>query len=368
MSGMKVFMVFHSIGYGGADKMFAYIANTLSIKGFKVFIYTYESLDTPHYNLNESITLIREEKHYKRSHLNKIFQLINTRRHIRGIKPSIVVSFMSTSNFFSIISTRFTGIPALVSERGYPIAEKGLFSWIKKKSLIFAEAAVFQTEGAKRLYPRKLQINSKVIPNPVMSVDISLSSWNKRKKEISFVARFDINQKRQDIMVEAFREVSLKFPDYKLVFYGDGPDEKIIRKLVDSYHLTDKVIFKGKVDNVIGHLKQSKIFVISSDFEGIPNALVEAMSIGLPCVSTDCEPGGARMLINNNQNGILVPPNNSNSLAKAIMYLLENPSAAESMGIMAKQINDKYSEDKIQNEWVTFVNEVIKKTNKNCNL
>lgn len=361
MSKIKVMMVFHSIGYGGADKMFAYIANTLSKHQFEVSIYTYESNEEPHYQLENNIKVIKETKYFNRSNMNKIFQLLNTRRNIKRYKPDIVISFMSTSNFFSVIGTRFSGIPVLISERGNPGIERGFFSWIKQKTLIFSEAAVFQTEGAKEYFPKILQKKSRIIPNPVLATSVKVPPWDERGNEISFVSRFDIKQKRHDVVIAAFKKVSTIYPEYKLVFYGDGQDEPEVRKLVNNYSLNEKVIFKGKVNDVIKQIAHSKLFVMSSDFEGIPNALIEAMSLGLPCISTDCDPGGARFLIENHVNGILVPKGDSDALAEAIMNLLKNPHFADNLGQQAREINHEYSEEKIQQKWIEYIKNVVSK-------
>jgi len=364
MKKIKVLIIYHRIGYGGANKMLAFLANTLSNRGFEVTIYTYESNENSHYKLDEKIVLIKEHKYYRRSHKNKVFQFINVVRYIFRLKPDIVISFMSTSNFFATIGSRLCGVPNIVSERGNPKSERGVFAWLKHKSLLFARGAVFQTEGAREYFSNSLQKRSTIIPNPVMNIDIEAQDWNKRLNEIVFVARFDIRQKRQDVMVNAFAIVAKKYKDYKLIFYGDGDDMLEIKNLVNTLSLTNKVIFKGKIDNVLSNIVNSKIFVLSSDYEGIPNALIEAMSLGLTCISTDCEPGGARFLIKNYKNGILVPKGNSQLLAEAIKYLIDNPIIAEEIGNNAKNIKKRFNKEKIQNMWIDYIYQIIATYNK----
>jgi glycosyltransferase involved in cell wall biosynthesis len=359
MKKLKVLMIYHQIGYGGANKMLAFLANTLSSRGFEVHIYTYESNEEPHYKLNERIHLIKEKKYYKRSHKNKVYQFINVIKHIGKLKPDIVISFMSTSNFFATIGARLNGVPNIISERGNPESEKGVFAWLKQKSLLFTRGAVFQTEGAKVYFPRVIQERSIVIPNPVMDINREALSWDERHDEIVFVARFEIKQKRQDIMVKAFQKIAKKYESYKLIFYGEGQDMEEIVNLVNSLSLNDRVIFKGKVENVVDEIINSKLFVLSSDYEGIPNALIEAMSLGLTCISTDCDPGGARLLIKNNINGVLIPKGNDESLSEAIDYLINNPNIAEEIGKNARSIQKIFKKEKIQDMWVDYISKIV---------
>jgi glycosyltransferase involved in cell wall biosynthesis len=181
-----------------------------------------------------------------------------------------------------------------------------------------------------------------------------------RNDEIAFVARFDIKQKRQDVMIDAFAIVTKQYPQLKLVFYGDGePDIDIIKKSVVDYGLTDKVIFKGVVNDVIENIKNSKLYVLSSDYEGLPNSLIEAMVAGLTVVSTDCSPGGARELINNGQNGLITPCGDAEKLAKAIIYVLDNPEEAEQMGKEAQKIANISNPNVIFSKWEKYIDSFL---------
>lgn len=355
----KILFIFHKISYGGANKMLAFVANTLAKKGFEVFIYTYEGNEEPNYKLDENIKLIKEMKYYKRSNKNKIFQLGQTIKHINALKPNLVISFMSTSNFFAVIGAKLSRVPVIVCERGNPFVEISTLSKIKKVVVNFAEGIVFQTNGAKEYYSDKIQNRSTVIPNPVRKTKIFVEKWSERKNKIAFVGRHEIINKRQDLLVEAFKNVVEIYPNYSLHIYGDGDDEMKIRALVKKLSLEDKVIFEGKKDDILNEIKDSKLFVLTSDNEGIPNALAEAMSIGLPCISTDCTAGGARLLIEDGNNGLLVKKGDSIAISNAIISLIENPALCEKLGVNAKKIVEKFSEEKIAEKWVIYINKII---------
>ncbi len=359
MDKKKVLIIYHKIGYGGANKMLTFLANRLVKGNFDVSVYTYASNEEPTYKLHDKITLIKENRVSHNYLFRRFIELFKVVKMIHRQKPDVVISFLTNSNVFSIIGTRFTKIPVIISERGDPRAEKGLLAKIKQSFFSLAEGAVFQTEGAKNFFPNKLQNRSTIIPNPVLMPDIKIQKWEDRKNEISFVARFDIKQKRQDIMIKAFAKIAARYPDMILVFYGDGDDIDRINELVVNYNLKGRVVFKGKVNNIIDQISTSKIFVLTSDFEGIPNALIEAMSLGLPCVSTDCEPGGARLLIKNGINGILVPKADIDAIANSIAFFIENSEIADKLGNKAKDICNDFSPENIEKAWVKYIEKII---------
>ena len=145
-----------------------------------------------------------------------------------------------------------------------------------------------------------------------------------------------------------------------LKLIGDGPDIEKGKKLVENLGIKDKVLFVGQLKDPIVNMVDSKLFVLSSDFEGIPNALTEAMAAGLPCISTDVSPGGARLLIEDGKNGIIVPCGDKDEMANAIIYILEHPRIADQMGNEAKKITHRFTEDIIYNMWKVFFSDVIK--------
>ena len=171
------------------------------------------------------------------------------------------------------------------------------------------------------------------------------------EKKIVCVARLDIYQKRQDVVINAFKTIADKYDEYILELYGDGieEDEKTLKELAKS---CPRIHFKGKTRDIVGAIQNASIAVLCSDFEGIPNSLLEYMSLGIPSISTDCSPGGAAMIIENYKNGILVNRNSPEDLASAISYMIDNPSEAERMGQEGCKVVSRFSEQKIKNDWL----------------
>lgn len=350
-------LIIHALGYGGAGKMIAKLANALARRDdLEVIIYVEEKKGI-HYPMDSRVNIYQEtdffENYYTR-HFQQIFQL---RRRVKEINPDLIVSFQTNQNALAVLAAMGRHIPVIISERGDPYHYTNIVAKLKKWVINNADGGVFQTHKAMEYFGKKLQKRSKVIYNPCPPDIVKRPNWKDRKNEIAFVARFDIQQKRQDLMVDAFALVVPKHPEIKLVFYGIGePDMTTIKKKVEMLGLQDHVIYKGLVKKVINEIKDSKLFVLSSDYEGMPNALIEAMVAGLPCVSTDCSPGGARELIENGINGYVTPCGDVVKLAKAIGDMLDNPEKADTMGAKAQQITKILAADKIFGEWNEYIN------------
>lgn len=359
----KILFVIHRLGYGGAEKILTFIANGLEERGYEIIVYTYEDI-IQHYKLNENIQHIAEKKVSRTRRIRRFVQIIQIRKIINRIQPDIVISFLNNPNLLCIFATLFSKTPVIISERGDPFQGSGLFDMFRKFMYRFADGAVFQTDSAREYFADTLARKSYVIPNPV-TIYNELKPVSKRNNEIAFVGRFELRQKRQDLMLFAFSKVVDAHPEMQLVFYGDGPDEQKVRNITKQLRLTEKVRFAGLVNNIHIRIINARAFVLTSDYEGVPNALMEAMAAGLPVVATDCNPGGARMLINHQENGLLVPKGDVEAIAEAIIFLIENEETANRYGLKATEISERFAPDKIVDEWEQYILKIIanKKTN-----
>lgn len=356
----RIMLVIHALGYSGAGKMIVKLADALAKRDdFEVVLYVEEKIGK-HYPMDERISLYQETKfftNYITRHFQQMFQL---RRRVKEINPDLVISFQTNQNALAVYATRGRHIPVIISERGDPYVYHNIVAKIKTWVINHAEGGVFQTHKAMEYYGKGLQSRSRVIYNPCPTQVIERPEWGKRKNEIAYVARFDIQQKRQDVMVKAFAKVVEKHPDVQLVFYGKGePDMTTIKEMVKSLGIENNVRFEGLVTDVLDKIKDAKMFVLSSDYEGLPNSLIEAMVAGLPCVSTDCSPGGARELIEEGINGKLVPRGDVEALAQAIIFMLDHEDAAERMGAEAQRITDRLNPDKIFRQWNQYIDEIL---------
>lgn len=356
---VNILFVNTNIGYGGASKMMVWVASQMAEKGHDVTFFTYRS-DEKLQILNPKIKHIHnqlEDKYSKHKHfvtcVKSLHELI-----VRG-NYDVVIAFLSPSILRVALASIGTNCKVLFSERADPAQKvtslkSKIIKWVNRISFNSADAFVFQTSTAASFFSKKVQEKGVVIPNPIRPLERTKERVFGGDKTIVCVARLDIKQKRQDLLIDAFIEISHKYPDYSLCLYGDGlnDDEAILREQAKEY---PNVKFMGPTKDVAEVIQNATMFVLSSDFEGIPNALLESMSIGVPSVSTNCSPGGAAMLIRNKKNGLLVPRGDVKALAAAMEYIITHPDESEKMAIQAMEVNELYAETKIADKWESFL-------------
>lgn len=360
-----IYFITGNLSYGGAPKILINVANYLS-SYFNVKIINF-GYNENFYKMNPNIefidTIVERPRNIIVKIRNAVYRFIRIYRMVLNDKPAAIIAFDNTEKLFATVISKITNAKSIVCERKDP------FSYSKgKKNVMYwrydnADGCIFQTQGAADYFSEKTRSHYTVIPNFIEKVNTPSLSWNERNNEIAFVGRFDIPAKRQDIMLKAFRIVSEHYPEMKLVFYGGGngvgEDMDAIVNLSKELKLEDKVVFKGVVSPIQDYLKKSKMFVITSAYEGIPNVLLEAMACGLPVVSTDCSPGGARLLINDGINGKLVPVDDVNAIATAMEFFLENPELADCYGKQARTDMSAYEPAVILPRWKEYIEEVI---------
>ncbi|ELC8456928.1 glycosyltransferase [Clostridium perfringens] len=356
---MKILLIMSGINYSGASKMLVWLANKLVDEGNMVNIVTvYEKAKNQEIDSRIKVSCLDIDLSMNRIIRNTI-QLMNVSRklinYMKKNKFDVVITFGDTPGIIVLLLKRLLNVKVIVSERADPYTKKSSMDDFRRKLFGLADGIVFQTENAKEYFNNSIKEKSIVIPNPVVNKKIPEKFNGIRENKIVSVGRLEIVQKRQDLLIEAFDMINDNFPEVELFIYGDGENKEELETLVKRKNLLNKVKFPGATDNVYEVIKRAKLFVLTSDFEGIPNALIEAMSVGMPVISTDCSPGGAKMLIDNYKNGILVPCGDKEELSKAIRYILDNSERAEQMGKNALNILTTLNEEKIFSEWNRFI-------------
>ena len=300
--------------------------------------------------------------------LENIGQICKLHKFIKKNSYDVAIAFLHPSNYMLTLASKGTKTKVLLSERADPYSRKkngGLYTHLIEHILYRADGYVFQSNGAMELYPQKCQEKGVVIVNSIPDDLTDLHFTGKRKKTVVHVARMELIQKRQDVMLEAFKIFSEKHPDYVLEFYGDGPEEDKMKALAHEMGLDDKVDFKGAQGNILSHIADAGMFVLTSDYEGLPNALLEAAAIGLPCISTDCSPGGARMIIEDGKNGFIVPCGDYKMLAERMCELAEDSEKAERFSREAMKITEKFEPSEIYRRWEEFISTLGRKDEDN---
>ncbi len=359
---MKLLFVVPEMGYGGAERVTSILCNSFADGGNEVKILFINPVGESVYPLNENIEIeVVHPASWKK--FFSVCRLLNSVRRItRMYDPDIILTFMSNSCAVAALANLGARYPIIYSERCDP---SNTYKELKEKFYktliqIFSTGFVFQSEGAKALYSTNIQKKSTIILNPINVQNLPSHYSGERKKEIVSVGRLH-PQKNQSMLIRAFSCIAQEYPDYKLLIYGDGELKQALQQQIDDLGLHGKAILKNPIPNILECMSTASVFALSSDYEGLPNTLIEAMSLGLPCISTDCSPGGAAMLIDNNVNGILVPAGNEMKFAEGLRYLLLNKQKAIEMGDEAKKIIAKTNEKKIITEWENYISLIAQK-------
>ncbi len=363
---MKLCFIVPRLTYSGAPKMLAWVANQMRQKGHTVEIVAFFS-DEVGQPLAEGVSfhhlnICQSKNRIVRNTLGMLQTQWQLHSHIRQTKPDVVISFLDSVGYVYLLLNKLFGRRKIVvSERVDPYQYKGVLSKVRFRLMKLADGFVFQTDGAKNFFAGMLNGQGVVIPNPV-TVSYQKTgkpcAYSDRDNRIVTVGRLSLKQKRQDVLLEAFRIVRSKHPQMQLYIYGDGSDAHKIQTLIDGMGLQDAAILAGRTNQVEKDIYNARAFALTSDFEGIPNALIEAMSLGVPSISTDCSPGGAALLVKNGENAFLVDCADAQAIAEKLLILIEDQDISEAFACNGPKIAETFSEDKIASAWETYLTEV----------
>ena len=355
---MKILFVIRSVGMGGATKQLAMTANALAEKGHKVSIYSY-CWNKPYEGFSDKVKYIPSKDYGK---FKEYFHAVSNIRHtVRKVNPDVVISWRANAGCFTRLATLGMKCKVVYSERTDPYMETSAFLKFATWICGFSDGGVFQTAKAMAYYP-KLTDKATVIPNPFdCKVMPDIMPLENRRKEIACVGRFFMVQKRQDIMLDAFRLIHDELPDYRLVFYGDGDDFEKVKKMAKEKGLQDFVDFKGAVTDVINKIKSARVFALSSDYEGIPNVVLEAFAAGTPVVATDCSPGGVRVLIDDAINGFIIPIRDTKSLAQKTLQIIKDNDLSMQFIVHSRDKLSKFKYENISILWNEYLKKIHQK-------
>lgn len=278
---------------------------------------------------------------------SKLRQVLDLSRSLKRENVGKVIVFGLDTIFF--IATRLAKVDYLYSLRVDPLQvdfKKLTYKYI----LNGCEYIVFQTRHVQNYFPKSIQEKSCVIPNPILDDDLP-DVTNTRKKKISLVGRLS-EEKNIEMAIRAFAKT--QHEGYTFHIYGTGPLLQKLQNLVSQLHLESEVFFEGQVVHVVDYIRDSEIFLLTSNFEGMPNALIEGLAMGLACISTNFPSGAAPELIEDGLSGYVVPMNDVNALAEKMQTLIDNEDLRHSMQSKAVSIRNKLALDKIISQWINF--------------
>lgn len=347
---------------GGAERVVCNNANYLVELGNNVTILTMSD-DEPTYPLSSEIKryaliLKNERKGFIYNAFKRLFRLA---KYIRSNRPDIYVVMLPLTTIMLLLLKCFTDSPIIAAERNNPASYTKSIQKLLRLTASKANGWVFQTEEARNWYGKATgKAKVQIIPNAINPDFIIEPYRGEREKTIVTAGRLTA-QKNHKLLIQAFAKITPHFPDFQLVILGDGPLKEQLKTIAVEQGIEGKVLLTGYTSNIGEKIKDASLFVLSSDFEGMPNALMEAMALGLPCVSTDCKGGGARFLIDDRKNGLLTPTGDVEALAKAMERMLSDREFAYRCGVEAHKICERLAPEKIYGEWKRFIEEIVKK-------
>lgn len=350
---MKLFIIIPTLKQGGAERVSSELASHFSNKGVEVHLVLLAQADN-FYEVANSVHIHRLGfvNHGKlKKVISEIKVFFKLRSLLRQYKPDSVLSFMDKFNIFTILASLFLNLKVFISDRSNPNLKLSPLLLISKKILYpLSYGIIAQTTLAKdTLLGITNHNNIVVIPNPVK--EVRLFPNIKKEKIILNVGRL-VDEKGQKYLLEAFSKLNLQ--DWKLVILGDGPLRKDLENLILTLGLTNNVVLPGAVNNIDEWFAKSSIFAFTSISEGFPNALIEAMAAGLPCVSFDCEAGPGD-IIENGINGFLVEERNISELVEKIQSLIDDPILSEKISKNAINVRERYNLNSIGSKYFSFI-------------
>ncbi len=356
---MKICFCIGKLTFSGAENVIRYLSESLIKRGYEVSVVLTEELPREQDRI-EGLTvegaIIREG-----GFVNALRRIKAIRTALKKLNPDIFVIFNYTMAFTAVPAAKLCkGMKIAVCERNDPTSvPKSSKRKLARDFLFrFGDVCVSQTNTIAD-YFKKIVKKNVVIPNPIREPGIMCPDVAKRKKVFATVARLDDYQKNQSMLIRAFALVLQKHPDYELHFLGCGPDQGKYTALIKELGVDTRVKLLGNVKKPLEYIRNCRGFLLSSNYEGMPNALIEAMSIGLPCISTDCLGGGAAALIKEGENGFLIERGNEQLFAERITSLIEDDALCQQMGKNAYKINDTLAGDRIVTMWEEMIKDVL---------
>jgi len=351
---------------GGADRSLVLLANALAERGHRVTALLRArggSVEGTHPRV--AIEVLPTATGDTRRWIRVPALVFSLTRRLRDIDPDVVVAFKPENAIPALLAATIARVPMVVSERVSLADHKHYWHWRLGRRLMYGRAAalVAQTErlvaDARRLAP-KASIH--VVPNMVVipagtnggSVWDRFPSGRPQGRLIT-IGRL-AQQKGLDRLIDAFADLALAVPEWCLAIIGAGPLQDDLDHRISAAGLDDRVKLMGAVDDPFPSLRDSHVFALASRYEGFPNALLEAMSVGLAVVAYDC-PTGPRELIDDEANGLLIPDGDTRAFADGLLRAMTDESLRSRLGARAKRAAEEFAPERIVGRWEAVLRE-----------
>ena len=353
----KVMLVIASLSSGGAERAMTQLADTLVGQAVEVHLVTWAGLaSTDFYPMDPRVHRHKFSSDSARPGLvGRLARGMLVIKYLRGlirlIGPDCVLSFIDQSNVLTLVATSGLAVRVVVAERIDPRVNDTLGNgWALARWVTYPRAhlVVAQTDAVARWMARRWRVRTAVIPNFLRSLP---QPMNERQPYLISVGRL-VPQKAFEVSIQAFASITERHPEWRYVILGEGPCREDLMNMCHRLGVYERVHFVGVVDNVEDWLAKAAIAVQPSRFEGFPNAVMEAMGMGVATISTDC-PSGPADLIEHMHNGMLVQIDDVPAVAHAMELLMSDPVLRKSLGSRAMSVRETLSPRRIMAKWHT---------------
>ena len=348
---MKLLFVTSTLTSGGAERVISLLANEFSKRDYDVEMIALTSISPDFYKLNEQVRFIHADKACGGGLLKELWWF---RKHVKQEKPDVVIAFMEAVYEFVLMALLGCNVPVISSERKDPATLGPLRKLMRWALLPTATAHVVQTQKIKSYYNKHIQKKTHVIYNPVNEKVYEFQGEQNIIKEnrIISVGRL-YPQKNQEMMIRAFAKIADEFPKWQLVIYGEGPRRLSLQLIIDNLQLTDRVLLPGRSENVIEEIARSEVFCLSSDYEGMSNAMIEAMCVGTPVITTNVS--GTEELLHDGEDALIVKIGDVDTMANAFRTLLSDADLRKRMAKKCKEKISLFSLDSVVSKWKNLI-------------
>ena len=353
----KCLLLIPRMGSGGAERVMATIANNLCNE-HEVQIVTMTDADS-FYSLDERVNIVGLGQNInRRNKISKTFSSVfggmkcffRLKRMLKQSKPDVMLAFLGPASILAIMEKVFGAkCRIIVSERCDPNERGRLYKWFEKKYFPKADKIICQSKVAAEFFGDKSKEKIAIIPNPISADAIPPRYEGVRRKTVVGVGRLD-GQKNFKLLISAFSKLPERFSEYTLEIYGGGPDENKLQDYINQLGIQERAHLMGVKKNVMHYIADVALYVMSSNYEGFPNALVEAMATGIPVISTDFSTGVAREIIGE-ENGLVVPVNDERALVYAMEKILSSEDEWEKISLANRTLFDRLSEKNVIEIW-----------------
>lgn len=355
----RVLFLVHALGGGGAERVTVNLANYLVEEGWPVSVLPLQ-VGGASYPVDPRVQLELDAPQGGNKYVRGARKLKYVRDVVKRVDPDVVVTLGAGFGYLTFPGTRdrFKLVTQVANDPGY-LMSLGKFNQVTYgRALDQSDAIVFQTQAALDYYDADIRRKGVIISNPLRDGLVHNSApFESREKEIVSFGRLH-PQKRPDVLLDAFAQFHPRHPEYRLSIFGEGPLEGEMRAQIERLGLGDAVTMHGFHHDIHSRIGNAAMYVLSSDVEGLPNAMLEAMAIGLPSVCADCSPGGARETIDEFNSGVLVPRGNPQALADAMDALVNDPERANDLIRAGAALGQSLVGSRIYKEWADVIEDV----------